>query len=84
MRVLADDVDVIEFECRIAHLFAPIGGLAAARAGILPSAGYNDHHNGEGAAKMAEFSVNPTRFTLAHEGWERDTSIAEPVEPKTD
>jgi phage tail-like protein len=23
-------------------------------------------------------------ITLAHEGWERDTSVAEPVEPKTD
>src|SRR5437868_10897759 len=45
MRVLADYVDVIELECRIAHPFAPIGGPAAARAGILPSAGYNDHHN---------------------------------------
>src|SRR5436190_4649736 len=45
MRVLADDVDVIELEGRIAHPFAPIGGPAAARAGILPSAGYNDHHN---------------------------------------
>src|SRR5437764_9583423 len=62
MRVLADYVDVIEFECRIAHPFAPIGGPAAARAGILPSAGYNDHHNGEEVAKMAEFPVNPTRF----------------------
>jgi hypothetical protein len=77
MRVLADDVDVIEFECRIAHPFAPIGGPAAARAGILPSAGYNDHHNGEGAA-VAEYTTFPD---LA---WERDNSIAQPVEPETD
>jgi hypothetical protein len=46
------------------------------RAGILPSAGYNDHHNGEGAA-VAEYTTFPD---LA---WERDTSIAEPVEPET-
>src|SRR5438105_7241758 len=92
MRVLADDVDVIEFEGRIAHPFAPIGGPAAARAGILPSAGCNDHHNSEGGDNGAHRAPGPTpeprpsrsnRSPWRIKVGERDTSIAEPVEPKT-
>lgn len=29
-------------------------------------------------------SVAIQSITLAHEGWERDTSVVEPTEPKTD
>jgi hypothetical protein len=53
MRVFTDDVDVIEFERRIAHPFAPRSVMRRFPAGILPSASCNDHQNSEGAVPRA-------------------------------